>query len=274
MGAKRTLRDLYVVGKELVLDDGGGSVEVWIQKLNPVDHRYSVTKADASRARLLAVRSTPDSDDYMALLNGVLDFDKAQLIDLLTAVESVRISPHKRAQIAAEKEWATENYFDGLEEIWDSEMKDRFIDDPEDTEAKRVKDELDRFIVAVADAVTEELETYRDGLGSMGYQELSDLGVDYEVRTAADMAWIQTYYRWEVYFGVRDPANHRVRYFADAKEIDELSGDLVGILSTAFRELTVDPTEGKELAASPPSSALSAPSATAETPASSGPKAA
>lgn len=271
---KRSLRDLYVVGKELVLDDGGGPVGVWIQKLNPVDHRYSVTKADASRARLLAVRSTPDSDDYMALLNGVLDFDKAQLIDLLTAVESVRISPHKRAQIAGEKEWATENYFDGLEEIWDSEMKDRFIDDPEDTEAKRVKDELDRFIVAVADAVTEELETYRDGLGSMGYQELSDLGVDYEVRTAADMAWIQTYYRWEVYFGVRELANHRERYFGDAKEIDELSGDLVGILSAAFRELTVDPTEGKELAASPPSSASSAPSATAETPASSGPKAA
>jgi hypothetical protein len=268
---KRTLRDLYVVGKELSLDDGGGSVEVWLQKLNPVDHRHAVSKADASRARVLAVRSTPESDDYFAILNGVLDFDKDQLVNLLAAVETVRINPLKRSEIAGLDEWADEGYLEGLQDIWDSEINDRFVENPEDVEAKRVHDELERYLAAVAAEIADAIDVYSDGLHSMTLQELQDMGVAYEMKNSADMAWIQTYYRWELFYGVRQPHDHRQRYFAEASDIDELNGDLIGTISAAFRALTVEPTEGKDLAGNPPSSTSSAPSAEAATPASSGP---
>jgi hypothetical protein len=96
------------------IDDGRGAVQVWVQKLNPVDHRTAVGKADASRARVLSVRSDPSSDDYFTILNGVLDYTKEQLVNLLTAVEAARISPFKRSQISAEDEWRDEGYLEGL----------------------------------------------------------------------------------------------------------------------------------------------------------------
>jgi hypothetical protein len=271
---KRTLRDLYVVGQELSLDDGNGSVEVWIQKLNPVDHRHAVSKADASRARLLAVRSTPESDDYFAILNGVLDYTKENLVNLLSAVESVRITPFKRAEVGGRDEWADEGYLEGLEEAWDSEISDRFVEDPADVEAKRVHDEIDRFLAMVAEEMTDALDVYRDGIGSMAFQELQDMAVVYEVKNAADMAWIQTYYRWEVFYGVRQLHDHRKRYFDEASELDDLNGTLLSTISQAFRTLTVDPTEGKDLAGSPPSSVSSELSVREATPESSGPTAA
>jgi hypothetical protein len=274
MAARRTLRDLYVVGKEVSIDDGRGAVQVWVQKLNPVDHRTAVGKADASRARVLSVRSDPSSDDYFTILNGVLDYTKEQLVNLLTAVEAARISPFKRSQISAEDEWRDEGYLEGLETTWEDEMSDRFISDPEDAEAARIHDELQRFISQVDEAISDDLDVFRDGLNSMSADELSALGVEYQMKTYADAAWIQEYYRWEIYFGCRFPERHKERYFEDIAEVRSLSAELLQRLSEEFRNLTVEPTEGKDLAVTPPSSPSSDPSEAEAPQASSGPPAA
>jgi hypothetical protein len=272
--ARRTLRDLYVVGQEYEFDDGQGPVSVWIQKLNPVDHGHAVTKANAARARVLSVTKDPESDDYFAILNGILDFDKPRLVELLCAVESVRIGPHKRAEIASQDEWKDDNYLDGLEQIWNDEIRERFMEDPEDAEAKRIHDELQRFIAKVDEAVEDAVAIHRSGLEAMSMNEVQKLGIDYEVKNTADMAWIQVYHKWEIFYGVRDVLNHKKRLFEDVSEIDELNGDLINEISAAFRRLTVEPTEGKDSAVSPPSSTSSEQSEAVATEASSGPKAA
>lgn len=275
MPKQRLLSDLYVRGREVTLDDGTDDpVVVWIQKLNPVEHSQVARKAGAARSRLLALKYDKESDDYQALVDGLIQSDRDLLVEMLTLAEQVRITPLAEAQIAEEDRWKDDDYLQGLRDGWADEMSERFMLDPEDTEAKRVHDELDRYLQEVDASVSDDLDFFREGLQTMSDRQLLDTATESRLKAAADTAWIVEYYRCEVWLGTRSVKDHKQRLFDARSEVDDLQAPTWEILSTAFRELTVEPTEGKDSAGIPPSSPSSEPSVRAETEDSSGPPAA
>lgn len=255
--AKRKLSDLYVRGKELTLDDGDGAVTVWLQKLNPIDHREAIRKADATRAKFITVCRDKDSEEYNQILNAVVGQERALMVTYLVATERLRLGPQKLSEVADEPAWKDENYLNGLQDIWAEELAAKWADDPEDPEAKRVRAELDRYNDEVDKELDSELITYREWLESDTDEELQDKVIACQVKNVAEAAWVDTYYRWEMFFATREATDHKKRYFESIAEVNELDGGVFAEIAGAIREVTVDPSEGKDSAGTPPSSTSS-----------------
>jgi predicted nucleic acid-binding Zn-ribbon protein len=272
--ARRSLLDLYVRGKAIEIDDGNGeSVKVWLQKLNPVDHAAAVRAADAARARVLSVKNAKDSDEYMAIYADILAAEREAMVGILVAIERSRIQPLSDAEKAAEDEWSEDNYLTGLRDAWDGGLRDKYLDDPEDPETKRVYDELTRFLAQVKEDVDDKVSVHEDGLNAMTDAELRQLLFDHNIKVSSDFAWMNEYYRQEMFRSTRDSKNHKDRIFESRSDVDELQIETYQVLHQGLRELNVEPLEGKDSAAQPPSSTSSEQSGQEETAESSGQKA-
>lgn len=264
MTKQRTLADLYVRGRELTFDDGvvvteaDGTVlappSVWIQKLNPVEHSQATRKADAARAKTLTIKFDKECEEYLAILNDVLSADREILIEILAIAEGQRVYPISEAKIADEEAWKADNYLQGLRDAWSDGVKDAFELDAEDVEAKRVHDELQRFIDLVNADVASQVESCRMSLRQTPHHELVEMSMDKRVKDAADISWVNEYYRSEMAIGTRYIDDHKKRYFPTREDVDILQLEAYLPLAMGFRQLTVEPVEGKDLAESPPSS--------------------
>jgi len=149
MPKTRRLTDLYVVGKEIDVDDGAGTpVKVWIQKLAPIDHETALRKANAKRAKTLAAykKDMTLGDIENALTELMLATpNRDELVEFLVNDRIIKLYQAREAELAAEDEWAEEDYLQGLRDAWADELEEIAADNPEDEEVVRVKSELDRF---------------------------------------------------------------------------------------------------------------------------------
>lgn len=276
MPKQKTLADLYVRGKELILDEDDGTgkpLAVWIQKLNPVETSQAARKADAARARLLTIRRNRESEECLAVYSDILALTRDEQIDTLVGTERIKKLPMVEEELATKDEWAENGYLQGLRDSWREGLGDAYgagEDHPEYAEALRVHDELTRFLDAVVKDTEKTLEDHRDALSSMTDQELEDAVAELHFRILGDRAWLEEFYRAEIWLGVRRADNHRERLFQERSEVDELQIEVIDLLKAAFREITVDPVEGKDSAGIPPSSEPSEAPATAEADLSSG----
>ena len=275
MPKERSLSDLYVRGREVTLDDGTGDpLVVWVQKLNPVEHAQIVRKAGAARSRIIALKFDKESEDYLAIANGLIDAERPLLIEMLAMAERARITPLVEAEIADEEQWKEDQYLQGLFDAWNDEVRDRFEADASDGEAKRIHDELGRYLDAVNEKIVEQISFFSEGLETMSDKELLDTALDARLKAAGDTAWVNEYYRSEVWLATRDAEDHKKRLMQNREDVDSLMGEAYETLAAALRDLAVDPIEGKDSAGIPPSSPSSEASAPAETEQPSGPAAA
>lgn len=260
MPKTRRLADLYVVGKEVTLDDGDGPVTIWMQKLNPVDHESALRNANAVRARVLAARKDHDSLDYVTLRSDVEDQSRDELLMFLSFDAVQTRSEAIEAELAAENEWSDSNYLQGLMDSWQGGLKDVYAADPENADAKHVHDEMDRWATLLQDRIEAEREGIVRDLDLKTDEELQDQVLERTLRVNADMSWLAEYHRCEVWLSVRDPEHHKQKYFARREDVDDLPQEVLLVLISEYRDLTVEPTEGKDLPGTPASSEPSVPS--------------
>jgi hypothetical protein len=270
---KRRLTDLWVTGRELSLDDGSGeAVVVWIQKLNPVDAAETNRRCDAVRATVLAMRHDHDSTGYQAVRASVLDFgdDADRIADILLGEDRARTTTATEARLANEEEWSKDNYLQGLRDAWQDGLEKRWLTDKSDVEAVRVYDEMHRFASLVADTVDAEIAVLREVMMARPLSELQDRLVDKLLEVDANQSWIEELRRCEIYYGTREPEDHKKRYFTERAEVDQLSPMAYQRLRTAYEDLEVDVMEGKDSPAPLASSPSSEPPNEEETATSSG----
>lgn len=273
MPKMRRLTDLYVVGKEVKVDDGHGDVVVvWMQKLNPVQHEDAMRKANARRARCLAMKRNPDSPDHQAVMSQVYDLDIDSLIDYLVVPEIQKYQMAREEELAAEDEWSNDNYLQGLRDDWNISLERAYAENPDDPEAKRVKDELTRFSEAIHKASEGHEESLRKQFAARPVEELQDKVANQFIEMQADMEWMREFHRFELFYAVRDPLHHKKQYFENLEELDLLSSEVLELLNTEYRGLSVDVTEGKGSQATDASSPSSEPPAKEEAAVSSGPE--
>lgn len=271
MPAKRRLEDLYVVGKELTIDDGQGEVQVWLQKLNPVDSASALRRANMARAKVRTVRRDKQSDEYLDMWIEVLEWDdQATLIEYLVAEDLMRVRERVEAELAAEDEWAKDDYLQGLRDAWESGLNETYFVNPNDVDAKRVYTELERFAAEAEARGKDDIDAARAKFEAMEFGVLQEKAFDRVISYRGSAAWLEEYHRSELLYGVREAENHKAYYFKTPEDIDQLSAEVLGLLYREYAALSVDVMEGKDSEETPDSSASSEPPIEAETGVSSG----
>lgn len=254
---KRRLADLYVVGREVTLNDGDGeAITVFIRKLNPVDQETALRRANAQRSRAMSIKHDVESDEYVIASSSVDELTPDDLLDYLVEDERQSREPALQAELEAEDEWAKEDYLSGLQEAWSTGgVHEDHLTDPDDS-TRRVKDELDRFDTALKTAVAGHLDSFRLDLEEKTRDQLREMVLEKILVVQASIAWLNEYRKCEIWKAVRE-TDRRTPYFASREEIDELPREVLTALMTTYAEISVDPTEGKDSpdkAASSPSS--------------------
>ncbi len=255
MPKKRRLSDLYILEKKITVDDGEGGVDVIIRKLNPVEHESAMRRANAERARVLTLKNFPESDEYRAIYNQVLDLsEQPTLVDYVAGQESAQQMVNIEEELAAEDEWSKDGYLQGLRDAWEGGLEKKYASDPEDPEVLRVLEELRRFSGLVEKEFEERVKDIRAKYEHLAVSELQQKVMTQLLEIEGELAWMKEFRRCEVWFSTRDPEDSKKYYFQDREEVSTLSLPVLEQLMTAYRELTVDVTEGKDSEETPSSS--------------------
>jgi hypothetical protein len=249
---RASLASLYVRGKNYTLEDAatGTKVEVYLQKMNPVEHKQASRMANAVRSAVLSAQQDKNSDDYIDLYTSVSGFSQEELVEQLLTDERMKIFPVKLEEMRLDDPWK-DGYLDGLQDSWNSGLEDIYTKNPHDEEAARVRKQLFEFRDAMNAAVDVEIDAKRNQLVHMLPSELIDSVMRLTFRLLGDQAWLDEFTMCEVLFAVRDPDTHE-QIFSTREEVNVLQKETILELSRALRELTVDPVEGKGSAAMPP----------------------
>lgn len=257
---RRKLSDLYVVGKELTFDDGSGedAVSVWVSKISPIEQRNAVDAAAAERARVLLYKKLPEEDPirlrFQDQLNEMDGFNREVLVGFLISSKLYEAELSAESRLGAEEPWSKDDYLKGLQDLWLNEMQDRYMENEEDEEALRVYTELKKFADEVKEAIAEDESVLRVQYEETSLDELRSKAINQLIETEADFAWMNEFRRQQIFYATRTPEDHKIRYFEDRSEVDEIDDEVFGRLLTEFTSLTVDVLEGKDSQETPNSS--------------------
>ncbi len=284
----KKLGDLYSRGKPLEVqdDDNADSVVVYISKINPVEQEEAVRAGNAKQAVVLAGARDHESPQWMAVQGRALMKSTEDLIERLVEEKRVKIEPVCDSKVAHEDEWHKEGYLDGLRDAWANGVQGQYSTDPTDPEAAQVFGELQRFTAQLEAALAAEINPYRRDLEDLSLERLQEEWCEAELKLRGLITFNIEYFRQCLLAAVREPCDgcavalangekhastHARRYFAAAEEVDALDIHVRSVLQSAYSDLSVNGTEGKD---SPPQAASSPSSVPADreaTAASSGP---
>lgn len=251
---RRRLSELYVVGEEVTFDDGQGDpITVWVQKLTNGETQQAVEAARPAKTKVTAVKRLPD--DHPAKMRyqdeleseGIEDQESLTLYLIQTKLEEARISAESK--VAAEDEWAKDDYLIGLQDAWNDDLQEKWVmGEGQDgfEEANRVYEELRRY----TDKVDAELEDAKQEL----MYEYDDFSLDALRRKAVnkliedhgDNALLAAFRKQQLYYAVRTEEDHSELYFEDVSEIDSLPTKIHSKLLLTYLEMSIDNLEGKE----------------------------
>lgn len=248
---QRRLSDLYVVGEEVVFDDGTDDpITVWLQKLTPSETQVAVDASRPVKAIVASVKRLPEDDPAKAVYYDELD--KAEMLTkrdkmhflIKPKLDEFRISTEYK--IADEEEWSKDDYLIGLQTAWAKELRERWLENQEDEEADRVYKELVRF----SDKVDAEVEAEENEL-IYEIQDLSEAEIDRRVvnrliEDHANKKLIEEFRMQQVFLATRCVDDHSKLYFESRQELDQLSSSVINKLQLQYAFMSVDPMEGKD----------------------------
>jgi hypothetical protein len=252
---RRRLTDLYMVGKELTFSDSldenneDDPVTVWINKLSPIEQRDAADQATKARATILTIKNSPSlSADRLMYEDQIYDLgiDTRELqVEFLASekIQEAEISNEER--IASEDEWSKDQYLKSLQESWNDGLLEKWTDDPEDEDAKKVYDELKRFAEQVIEATKDDRENILAEYEHVSDDEIFKDVVDKIIDAEADFAWMNEFAGWQVYYAVREVDDHKTRYFESREEVACLDNRILTEIVRQYREMTVEGVEGK-----------------------------
>lgn len=262
---RRRLADLYVQGKELLVNDGAGEpVAVWINKLNDVDRDSIIRRANAAKARHLMDSRNEDSELYQGAWGQVSEFeDRSALVAVVISEEILRFRRRVEAELGEDEEgWAKDGYLKGLVDSWfgddDNEgLMSVHVNNPDDPEVTRVLEELNRFSQEVTVKVTIEIDRLEREWDDVPDERLWNKAAHRLLERRADEAFAKEFERQQLFYAIREPDDRRTRYFGSIAEVDELPDKIRSQLMFAYNELAVDQQEAKDLPATQDSSSSS-----------------
>lgn len=259
---KRRLSDLYVRGRELSVNDGEGDpVTVWLSKLNEIDREAVIRRAGAAKARFLIDSEDEDSEAFGAMYAETRDIESRNELVLFLVADDVNAARRRiESEIANDEEtWGKDGYLQGLVDAWIGDddnpgLSATIQEDPNDPEAKRVSEELDRYEKQVRTEVDAETKRLLKDWEDVDIDVIRRKTTHELLELKASEEWVREFQRQQLFHALREPADHRKRYFATVAEVDDLDADLRKYFIEQYESLVVPPDEGKD---SPPQAASS-----------------
>lgn len=246
MPLTRKLTDLFVEGTTLTIDDGKGEpVELYIRKITPLDAEEAYRAANASRSQALAMRTQPDDPIYQIIQRRCEEATKEEMVESLVESEVAKRQPILEAELESEEKWSKDDYLQGLHDAWESKLKKKHFTEP-DEETEHVLAEMTAFKDELDKRLTKEQEAATKDINSLSHVKVKDRYFDAQIERQGEIAWLTEFRRQELFHAVRDAADHDVRAFESAREVDASSPELVKKLRDAYNNISVDPTEGKD----------------------------
>lgn len=242
----RSLRDLFITGKPLTLDDGQGEpIELFIRKMNDARHSEAMRRASAAKSRIKAALNDDLSTEYMSIAETVEEFGREGCIAYLTQDFKFGRERVVEAELAYQDEWNDDDYLSGLREAWIEGHNDLYAKDPEDVEAKRTFDEMKRFSDQVETEVEGQVEAFAKDLEGKTDEQLEKMVIEKygEVRMAT--AWMEEFRKCEVWLSTFEP-DRQTLALEDRSDVDVLEVETIRSIMDAIEALTVDGTEGKD----------------------------
>lgn len=275
---RRRLGDLYVLGKELVINDGmGESVTVWIHKLNDIDREAIIRRANATKARHLIDAGNEDSEVFQSAWGQVREYeDREALVAVVIADEVVKYRRRAEAELGEdEATWGKDSYLQGLVDAWFGDDHNEgltytHITHPDDPEVVRVMGELNRFSQEVSKRVAEEADRLEREWADVPDDMLWNKAAHRLLERRGDEVFTKEFQRQQMFYAVREPDDHKKRYFGTIDEVDDLPEKIRQQIQWAYNEIVVDPHEAKDSPAIQASSSSSEPPAAETNPEPSG----
>lgn len=255
------LHELYQRGLEdSITDEDGNTSKFWMKKLNPVESKSCIVKSNAVRARFLTAQRDKESEEYLNLLSEVIDMDEETLLDTVVSKEVGEKAPALEEEIKSDKRWTENNYLESIKDEWEDSAKMVWIDSrpredgsiPEHDHSKEEVASAERIfndLTELTEAFDEALDTYRKNaiknVERLSQEELETKAVDVLFDRAANAAWVETFYKWQVFYSTSDLKTKK-RYFDTFDEIEALPLDTYVGLLAAYRKLEVTNTDAKK----------------------------
>jgi hypothetical protein len=273
---KRRLSDLYVRGRELSVNDGEGEpIKVWVSKLNEIDRESVLRRANAAKARFMIDADDEDSEQFAAMYAESRDINSRHELILFIVSDDVNSARRRiESQTAGDEEtWSKEGYLQGLVDAWIGDetnpgLSATIQEDPADPEARRVSDELDRFEQEVRARVEAETHTLVKDWEDVDIDVLRRKATHLLLELKSSEEFVREFQRQQIFYSIREPNDHRKRYFATITEVDDLDEELRKYLVEQYESLVVPPDEGKE--SPPPADSSNSSDAPEEAPETSG----
>ena len=256
---RRQLSDLYRIGYmrsfrgPVQLEDDTiemVDIPIWISKLSQLEERECGNKASHARGALQAITRQPmdhsDWDDYrFKLLDYGLTERKDHILFLIESeLDEFRTSA--REKLSHEKEWSDDDYLISLEDAWNASIYEKYIEDSEDPEAKRVFEALKKFMDQIDKEIEAEKINLIESFHDDSDEEVLNKVLKKLVESESNVAFVNEFRCWQVYFAMRDIEDHSKRYFGSRDELDYLDDNILNSLKEAFLEISIDSMEGKD----------------------------
>lgn len=256
MPKRRSLADLYTVGKMVTIGDDGDElpVTVYIRKLSPMETEKALRRANAKRAQIAFALKDKDSEEYQDAYSQAMDMDRSALVEFVLSDELNNIRLSVEAELEAEDEWAEDGYAQGLYDAWNTGLSEVYANDPENEDALRVLNEMQRLQDQVQTEIDARVEVVRRGWAAKTDEKLWEAATTALIKFASDTEWMREYRKSQVWLAVRDPEDTRSYYFETREELDDLALEVMGRLMEEYLGLEVDSIEGKDSVETPDSS--------------------
>jgi uncharacterized protein YdiU (UPF0061 family) len=194
--------------------------------------------------------SDPDNEIRLTLsseaeLAGIFE-SRDDMIDFIRDQDISQTRLTLEAQVADDEEWKKNNYLEGLREAWNDGLRERFKVDRDDPEASRVFEELKRYIDHVEQLLEREKRRFRREADRETDRELRNEVIDRLIERQADTLWYGEFRKRQLFYSLREPTDHKQRYFADPEELDRMEDVVVDQLLAALDSVNVSAQEGKD----------------------------
>lgn len=250
---RRRLSELYVLGEEVEIGGDEGAV-LWIQKLSSTEDDEAARAARPYKTAISVIKRLPEDAPEKSFYYDQLDLPELDSIEkrleylVQPALDEFELTAE--AQLADEEEWKKEDYLIGLNEAWSPGSEDglyqRFVTDPEDEEARRVYQELQRFTEEFQARVDARKQDLIYELEDLEDEEINKRVVNRLIEDESNNKMYQEFRFQQLYRGTRDPEDHSKKYFESIDEIRSLPKEAYIELLAHWIGLNMDSIAGKD----------------------------
>jgi len=285
---RKRLSDLYAFGTPATISDGHNEIDVWVRKLDPLDHDWVQRKARAARALVRIEANDPTSERWLAALDEAETYrdGEERILEGCKLLAAKRIAERNmsiRAELAGgeDSKWAKDGLLDSLLDAWQGDLDDEGLlvahldpDHPRHEEAERVWTQLQEFDAEVEAALEAEQADIVDSYRGLDDDERVERIAKAIVDTEAELIGMQMFERALIFKATKcatrvpNPdgegeivveANPPGYYFESFDEVERLHPPVFARLLRAYNEIEVPVMEGKGLPG-PEGSSTSSPS--------------